>query len=360
MTDKTSINWIIHQLSKVKNYKELSFYDRKRSFDILVLCSVGIIFFTILSILALLRGSLTLAIWLFLFDLTVGCFIWMIRQKGFYSFQVTYFVLFSTVGYFYLLVSGGYQNTGILWCYIFSPLMYTFVGYKHGFIANFLLISASATYFWITPADWQIAQYSFALELRYILAYFCLSLLLSIKEYSRAVSDRNYRHLSNHLRNKAYTDPLTGTLNRRGMDEALDNFEIDIETTQGSLLMIDIDYFKKVNDEFGHSIGDQVLQKVGQLLLEKLRSNDVISRWGGEEFLVLLTEISPKYAEKIAEKLRYSVEHDQPIKALIDKSLTVSIGVVHCHKNKSMEYWLDEADQRLYEAKNAGRNKVVC
>ena len=127
-----------------------------------------------------------------------------------------------------------------------------------------------------------------------------------------------------------------------------------------SLFMIDIDFFKKINDRYGHKIGDGVIMKLTTICQEALRSVDILGRLGGEEFAVLLPETARPEAVEIAERLRMSVETE---KVSLDEGLpirfTVSIGVASfVSGDENIDELLSSADQALYEAKNSGRNKV--
>ena len=161
----------------------------------------------------------------------------------------------------------------------------------------------------------------------------------------------------------AFSDALTSIFNRRYFDQ---RYEREILRARRynrhlSVLMIDIDHFKIYNDTFGHLLGDKVLRKVALTLEKNLRRADVLCRYGGEEFVVLLPEIDLMRGAYVAEKLRTAIlqepfegEEELPI-----QNLTVSIGIASFPETgDSAEVVLDRADQALYEAKNAGRNRV--
>ncbi len=159
--------------------------------------------------------------------------------------------------------------------------------------------------------------------------------------------------LYGELQALARIDPLTGT-HRRWYGEArlaemVDHGEVV------AVAMVDIDWFKKVNDLHGHAAGDQVLAAVGRSLIKTLRTGDLVCRWGGEEFLVILPGTSPAGAELVAERLRAGVA------ALADlpSAVSVSIGVAPCWQDDSAERLVARADAALYQAKDAGRNRVV-
>lgn len=155
----------------------------------------------------------------------------------------------------------------------------------------------------------------------------------------------------------AITDPLTGIFNRRRFDEVL---EIEIERAgrhkrKFSLIMFDIDHFKKVNDAFGHKTGDNVLRTITQIISRRMRLTDTFARWGGEEFMILVIETHVEGAKVFAERLREEIEKccfD------IDKKITCSFGVAGFNETDDTEAIIKRVDEALYEAKNSGRNKV--
>ena len=122
-----------------------------------------------------------------------------------------------------------------------------------------------------------------------------------------------------------------------------------------SIIILDIDFFKKVNDRYGHNVGDKVLIQVAHSLLKTLRNIDVICRWGGEEFLALLPTASLENASLLAEKLRAYIES---LEIDIVGGVTVSFGVAQVINGESMEDVIERADKALYLAKNSGRNCV--
>ena len=160
----------------------------------------------------------------------------------------------------------------------------------------------------------------------------------------------------------AYYDSLTKLLNRRSMESLLKS-ELDrIQRYQNHscIIILDLDYFKDVNDTYGHPIGDLLLIEIADLLKNELRSADQIARWGGEEYLVLLPHVSYLQGVKVAEKLRESIEKKQFLLNEFDVHITASFGVVELnhHTNNTLEIAYKEVDRSLYRAKELGRNRV--
>ncbi|HJD59667.1 MAG TPA: PleD family two-component system response regulator [Rickettsia endosymbiont of Omalisus fontisbellaquei] len=163
--------------------------------------------------------------------------------------------------------------------------------------------------------------------------------------------------------NLAAKDGLTGLFNRRYFDIHLKQMieKANKESIKLYLLMCDIDNFKHVNDTYGHQAGDKVLTIVSRILKNTLRVTDLIARFGGEEFTILLTDIDISKAIETAERVRVKIEYmDFPIEDQIEPlKKTISIGVTEYKKEESIESFIERADKAMYEAKTTGKNKVV-
>ena len=159
------------------------------------------------------------------------------------------------------------------------------------------------------------------------------------------------------LMEQAMTDPLTGAFNRRSMDGCLAT-AIERRNRTGepaSLLMIDVDHFKRINDTFGHSGGDEALKRLVALIAGRARKLDVLFRVGGEEFMILLPGTRYAGALAVAENLRLLVAHS----TLIDGyTMSISIGVSQLQMGQSVTSWVEDADVAVYRAKQSGRNRV--
>jgi len=157
----------------------------------------------------------------------------------------------------------------------------------------------------------------------------------------------------------AEVDGLTGVYNRRYYAQAVEQ-AIERAGHSGqslSVVVFDLDHFKRFNDQYGHLVGDELLKGVAKLLVEHVRSTDVVARYGGEEFVVLLKETSAEGALSVAEKLRTTVQHHPFVDGLVE-GLTVSAGVACTTGNESPEELFQRADRALYRAKEEGRNRV--
>lgn len=161
------------------------------------------------------------------------------------------------------------------------------------------------------------------------------------------------------LEQTAAVDSLTGAYNRRRFDDDL-SLIIKKREKNGStfsLVFMDVDHFKNINDQYGHKKGDLVLQRISELIKKNIRSTDSLFRWGGDEFIVILPDAKLENAEKIAEKLRKNIaSHNFGI----GQNITFSIGVGEYHSEEDTDQVLMRLDEALFAAKSGGRNCVVA
>lgn len=162
---------------------------------------------------------------------------------------------------------------------------------------------------------------------------------------------------SRKLEQKNKMDPLTGAYNRAGIEgslaEAFSRWRVNRRPF--SLLLIDVDHFKSVNDQYGHAVGDTVLRELSSLINGSMRADDRLARWGGEEFIVVCSDTTQNDALLVAEKVRSIVENATFADEL---HVTVSIGVAQIRSNETLDALFDRADKALYAAKDGGRNRV--
>jgi two-component system, cell cycle response regulator len=157
------------------------------------------------------------------------------------------------------------------------------------------------------------------------------------------------------LRTDVRLDALTSVLNRKALDHALAELEGDDDPV--SVVFLDLDYFKSINDTFGHSAGDRALTKLGRLLADHVRPNDIVGRYGGEEFLVVLRQADCEIAGRVAERIRQSIAAME-IPGIL-RSVTVSAGIACRSSGEPIAELVTRADFALYAAKRSGRDRVV-
>ncbi len=181
-------------------------------------------------------------------------------------------------------------------------------------------------------------------------------MMVAVISYLYTLYGQIYQNL---LFEKSNNDPLTKLYNRRYVDEMFENERIrhqDHESTF-ALLLIDIDYFKKINDLYGHRCGDDVLIRLACILKEHVRDTTIVSRWGGEEFLVVLENSTENELVAIAERLRRMVE-DTVMHEAQSIQITVTIGGAVSQAHETFQMTLSRADKALYQGKLHGRNQV--
>jgi diguanylate cyclase (GGDEF)-like protein len=208
-----------------------------------------------------------------------------------------------------------------------------------------LLLLICGSFMMVAAIFW---RYKEVLRIKAILQRKNTQLELTQSELIKANEDLEY--LSFH-------DNLTALYNRRYFMTALKHHFDDAfrQNKSVSLMMIDIDHFKAINDHYGHSVGDEALKELGQILLKSIRGGDVAARWGGEEFAIFMPSTNQRDAMQLATRIQQVLEETSF--KVIDK-LTVSIGVSEYDGEDTIKSWLERTDKALYKAKNKGRNCV--
>ena len=179
-----------------------------------------------------------------------------------------------------------------------------------------------------------------------------------------AVRTQDMKKVQDKLKTQAYTDPLTGLYNRRYFTEITSDIVKNkrMAEKQGAIFILDIDFFKNINDTFGHGVGDKVLINLAKTLKETLRSDDISIRFGGEEFVIFLPNTNKENALFIADKLRMKIEENiiQVSNETKDIRYTASIGIATINNDdQNMNSVLERADKALYKAKKEGKNRVI-
>lgn len=261
----------------------------------------------------------------------------------------------------YLVYSGGNNNTGPLWIYLVPPVALFFGGLIKGSIqlAIFILITSFLLFY--NQGELLISVYSYEFKSRLIYSFITVSGLFAFYEYTRQYSFRRFKEMSDTFEKQAMQDPLTGILNRRGMYEKLKQEFSRSKRAKSvvTVMMCDIDHFKSINDQFGHSTGDEIIQSFASNFVSALRKQDVVARWGGEEYLFLLPDTKGEDALLLAEKLRKRIEGMKFTHENKDFVATVSIGVHQVTEEDSINQAISKADKCLYQAKVAGRNLCI-
>ena len=191
-----------------------------------------------------------------------------------------------------------------------------------------------------------------------------------VREHSHTLNDELAEHKKNSTllaekleqsQAQALVDPLTNVLNRSAYNLKMVQLTHEFKryNEEWALLVLDIDHFKKFNDDFGHKLGDKVLKSVAGTVRDTIRVSDQIFRYGGEEFVVILSRINAKTATKLAEKICRQIEKDYFVDGGKKLQVTISIGGAIITKDDTEMSLFERADKAMYRAKNNGRNQVV-
>lgn len=241
--------------------------------------------------------------------------------------------------------------SGLIWVPVL-PLLFCFlVGIRSGATFSCMYLSAYLLSYGVfesvhgvTPVEFKIWATS--------VAAFIFVLIVTI-----LFQKETYR-FEKHLMDAADFDFLTQIYNRRGFMPRIEG-EIERVNRYGgnlSIIIADIDNFKKVNDTYGHTVGDTLLKDFSDLIVQLTRTNDVVARWGGEEFIILASGTALNECLELAEKLRFHIEKSQ---LLPRGQVTSSFGVAQYQGGEPLHSFLDRGDKCLFQAKHSGKNKVV-
>jgi len=258
------------------------------------------------------------------------------------------------------------ESFGLVWTLCYPLFVVPILGTRIGVFMIVLFYAILVPMAYLGIGEWDYGNWDYSSFLRFLIAsitfafiaYFYESTSVSAYQSLLETRKKEKTYLS-ELTKLSMTDQLTGLHNRRYFDE---QFQLEYQKFLRSshkfcLIMVDIDYFKSINDEYGHQVGDNVLKGFSRLLKSRLRTTDTLSRWGGEEFIIMLPETSISNGAIIAEKMRVAISENE---FEIVGKLTASLGVAEVNTDvESNKEAIINVDNALYEAKRNGRNRVV-
>ena len=263
------------------------------------------------------------------------------------SWLVSAVVIFNLGSFIVVAKAGAYS---LIWVTVLPPLIFFLLGRRAGsWITGLSFIAVLAYFYVILPT---LPSYTLTLGAWLNVAEVLALLWLIFRHY-----EGSRRHAFEELERLSTTDKLTGIHNRAKLDYVLDQQLAIHRRTELPLavLLLDIDWFKKINDRFGHLEGDSVLCKVATLLNGAIRKTDYFGRWGGEEFMLICPNTNQQQGYHLAEKLRMLVaNHTWPA----GQHITISIGMIEVQPEMANVQVIQNVDQALYAAKNSGRNCV--
>lgn len=295
--------------------------------------------------------------------LTVALELLFWRRRGlFFALELLLFaglaaMILASLGYSVLVLPSTNVNNlrGLgYWTSVMSTLAFLIFGVRTGLRISLVTFFA-AVGIWV--AEITLGDNGSAAERTILFQLYSANAIQLLLLWAFGVLVQSQTQEATRLERDANTDILTGLPNRRFLQAQLDG-EFERASRYGrtfSVALLDLDHFKRVNDTLGHAVGDATLQEVARLLVGGARTLDTTGRWGGEEFLLLLPELSLGAAGEVAERFRRLIEghpfaHGQ--------ALTASVGVAEYRRGEGLEGLLARADAALYRAKTQGRNRV--
>lgn len=263
--------------------------------------------------------------------------------KGRYYPLLTSVVMTPLLFVFLWLSIDSQGQIGYLWSYPVTIVLYFILPERQAWVANGVLMMI------VLPAAWE--EFGMKVAPRAAVTFVTVNLFSAV--FVRVISDQQVR-----LEKLVVTDTLTGLLNRASLQETLEQAICQNSRTgvPMTIVALDLDRFKLINDTLGHSAGDIVLRGVGRLLSKRARKTDRVFRLGGEEFLVFLYGADASKGQMVAEELRDAIAS---IALLPNRPVTASVGVATLQPDENWSDWMRRSDENLYRAKSKGRNRVV-
>ncbi|MCP4232246.1 MAG: GGDEF domain-containing protein [Aestuariibacter sp.] len=362
ITDRVTraVNWLITSGCK-------QVYDEDANRKIIVInlfAMVGMSITFALGISAMIDNDRVLGIVLLSSSALFGlCKALLLHSKVLYNHVLAPFILVVSLAglMLYLVITGGVANTGPLWIYVLPPVAMFFAGVVYGVITVAVFITLCSYILFAADGWFVVAHYTTEFKLRLLYSFATVTFLSAFYEHSRQTSFNIVKDLSDKFEKQAQQDMLTRLPNRRGIQQFIE-FESARARRQKkplTLILCDIDRFKRVNDQYGHDGGDVVLKHVSDLFKASIREQDGVARWGGEEFLFVLPDTEESNAVVLAEKVRETLA-TSPVELQQKKVvITASFGVAQIDFEQGLDKALTLADKALYKAKEKGRNKVL-
>ena len=274
----------------------------------------------------------------------------------------TFIVILYGLLCLFLLFTGGAAGTGPIWYCVF-PLLALFVQRLWaGTLSVLTLFIVTIILLWHPIGGFDPSVYSQEFKERFLAVYLTVSVMTFLYAFLRTSTEMLMDNLNKDLKDMADTDELTRLANRRRMKEVLYREVSRVRRTHGtfSLIILDLDNFKTLNDDYGHDCGDAVLRNAPGTIHSVLRSQDVCARWGGEEFLIMLPATELKGSVLVAERLRTAFEKSRVKFGDLELTVTASLGLSEFKFDSELDKCLQTADRNLYIAKATGRNRVVA
>lgn len=292
----------------------------------------------------------------------IGCGLSIFALYDFHKRHLVFFtaVLIAAIEIFVLLSLFwfvGFNHYVLVWIVVIPITAYFLLGRKGGRIFTIGFSLMVLMFIISNYANWESQGFTIVGMLNLGFAYLGLILIISYYELSMQEALENLERKNQELAILSITDSLTGAYNRIKLDEILFS-EISNYRKTGkdfAILIGDVDFFKQINDNFGHLYGDKILKEITQIMDETIRETDICGRWGGEEFMIICLNTQIGGAVFLAEKIRSAIED---FSRLAPHQVTMSFGVAKFEPWDTIETLIKRADDALYLAKERGRNRV--
>jgi len=333
---------------------------KRHAFVLNLFAIVGLSLTAAMGILAFMRGDSPLG-----FSLMIASLVYLlsylfqhITGKIIISSAVIIFSLYTLM--IYLVYSGGVENTGPLWIFLVSPVALFIRGLKQGLVETSIFLSIVFLIMFVPGEFFSNESYIPEFRIRLMLSFLTVTFLSACYEYSREQSQRYTLELNKQYEKLAHYDQLTTLANRRGALKKLEIEQPSMIRQRDSLSVIvcDVDHFKKINDRYGHNAGDAVLVQLAQIFKQLIRGQDMIARWGGEEFLFILPHTSAEDAAIVAQKIHGALRNETILYQETKIPVTVSMGIEIMQPDQTIDEVINAADNYLYQAKREGRNQT--
>jgi len=327
-------------------------------------------FYSLMAVLCLMafaiesfyKGRSEFGSMLFLFaGLVITGYIYQ-RLTGNYKATNSFNVLLLGAFCLFQLYTGGGGGMGPLWYYVF-PLFALFIQRLWmGIFSVFILFILTVFLLRYPEAGFDQSLFVKDFKEQFLAVYLAVSVMAFFYAFLRTSAELDMESMNRNLTDLANTDELTQLANRRHMREILQQ---EVERTRKNngkfcLIILDLDNFKLINDEYGHDCGDATLRSTRGIFHSVLRGQDTCGRWGGEEFIILMPRTDITGAKLVAERLRNAFQKKQINFRGKNFSITASLGVSEFKNNSDLDECLRKADQNLYLAKASGRNRVMA
>ena len=328
--------------------------ERDKARFLRVFAFIGAVTSLLMSVTSYQDGYIALS-YLLIVGVVIFALPFLIKERDQFISVLMLYALYAMMCF--LTVSGGSNGTGPLWLFIVSPVTFFIRGLKRGAFDLILLAIIISVLFYFTD---QFGYYSYSshyFPTRVMLCFSILCILGGFYEYYRNKYSLELMKQLKINQKLARYDAMTELVNRRFATECLQ----DKRFGEGAVfLLMDVDNFKQINDTYGHQVGDEVLIFFSDVFKEVCTEEDVISRWGGEEFLIVIPAGNEQRAYQVADNIHKKLAEKPFTSGQHRFHVTLSIGLYQRVPDESVDHCLNIADKRLYRAKSQGKNQTVA